>query len=50
MKSFVMTVGPNQAYETVDIHNQAGGDDKPLHDQVDEQQQTDEHVYKQQAP
>ena len=47
MKSFVMTVGPNHTYETVDIHNQAGGDDKPLHDQVDEQQQN---VYKQQAP
>ena len=43
MKSVEMTMGPNQAYETMDIRNQAGGDDQSYEPvrvpcQVDEQQ------------
>ena len=47
-------MGSNQAYETVDMHNQAGGDQpyKPVsvHYQVGGQQQTVEPVYEQPAP
>ena len=54
-KSVEMTMGPNRVYETVDIHNQAGGGDQPyeplsVHYQVGGQQQTDEPVYEQLAP
>ena len=50
-----MTMGPNQAYETVDIHNQADGGDQPYEPvsvcyQVGGQQQTVEPVYEQLAP
>ena len=53
-KSVEMTIGPNQAYEAVDIHNQAGGFDQPLEPvnvryQVGGQQQTVEPVYEQLA-
>ena len=50
-----MTMGPNQAYGTVNIHNQAGGGHQPyetvsVHYQVGGQQQTVEPVYEQLAP
>ena len=54
-KSVEMTMGPNQAYETVDIHKQAGGFDQlhepvSVHYQVGGQQQTVEPVYEELAP
>ena len=54
-KSVEMTMGPNRAYETVDMHNQAGGGDQPYEPvsvryEVGRQQQTVEPVYEQLAP
>ena len=54
-KSMEMTMGPNQAYKTVDIHNQAGGGDQSyepvgIPNQVSGEQQTVEPVYEQMAP
>ena len=54
-KSAEMIMGLNQAYETVDMHNQAGGGDQPYEPvsvcyQVDGQQQSVEPVYEQLAP
>ena len=49
-----MTMGPNPAYETVNIHEQTDGDDQPYEPvdvpyQVGGQQQTVEPVYEQPA-
>ena len=52
-KSMEMTMGPNQAYETVDIRNQAGHqpyETVSVRYQVGGQQQTDEPVYEQPDP
>ena len=53
-KSVEMTMSPNQAYETVDMHNQAGGDQPyepvSVRYQVGGQQQTVEPVYEQPDP
>ena len=51
-----ITLSQNQAYVTVDIHNQTGGGDQQPNEpesmphQVGEQQQTDEPAYEQIAP
>ena len=53
-KFMEMTMSPNQAYETVDMHNQAGGDQpyEPVRVpyQVGGWQQTVEPVYEQPDP
>ena len=53
-KSVEMTMGPNRAYETVDMHNQASGDQPyepvSVRYQVGGQQQTVEPVYEQPDP
>ena len=54
-KSVEMTMGPNRAYETVDMHNQAVGGDQSYEPvrvryQVGGQQQTVEPVYEQPNP